>query len=597
MSKGVLAYQSDFAYGYTFSAVVMSANASDLTLASVVSAECDYAGLQSSQYDVTQLTDVLVGFAVTSQSSPRDVLSPLMSTFFFDACDSGGPLRFIKRGGSSVVNIPWDDLGAAPGSDPTQAQNPLNETITQEFEMPRRVTLKYVSANTDYESGLQSESRAQTTSNLDEATDVPIVLADNDAKSRVQAMLWERWVKRQKFQFSTTYKYLNIEAGDVATTVSPSGTTYTFQITKEHADGKNTLTFNAEASVPQIYPSPLTYVAQGGVAQGFTSQSVPYSGPTILKVLDVPPLRDIDTTQAVYIATCGFDNTWPGAAIDISRDDVNFSQLLSMTSQSIIGLATTALPNFQGGNNVDELTSVTVQLYNSSQSLSSVSYASFLNGANAAYLGGEIIYFRNAVQTGPGTFQLSGFLRGVKGTEYLMSGHVPGEDFVFLDASRIGVAGINLTDIGQSLYFEPFLMNLFGNTPGGVVGLTPANARVKPLSPWRFAATKGSASSASDITLRWIRRARVNTTWVSGADVPLDESSESYILTISNGSSQVRQVTVAGPFIAPTLPNYVYSSANIAADGFNSGNTITFKVYQNSDQGVPGYASTTTIVR
>ncbi|RQZ08892.1 hypothetical protein DF105_00890 [Burkholderia stagnalis] len=594
---GNVAYYSDYAFGTTFYAQVLTVNGSDLTLASVVGAECAYAGLQSTQYDTAQLTDVLPGYAVTGQSSPRDVLSPLMSTFFFDACDTGGPLKFVKRGGAPAITIPWDDLGAGADGRAAEGQNPLVETITQEFELPRQVTMQYVSANTDYQTGVQRELRAQTSSNLDESTNVPIVLADNQAKVIVQAQLWERWVKRQQFQFNTQYKYLNVESGDVVSITSPAGTTYTLRITKVHADGKNTLSFAADPSVAQIYPNPSTYVAQGGVAQGFTSQTVPYSGPSILKVLDVPPLRDIDTTQALYIATCGYNNSWPGAAIDISRDDVNFTQLLSMSSQSVIGITTTALPNFQGGNTVDELSTVTVQLYNSSHSLSSVSYASFLNGANAAYFGGEIVYFRSAVQTAPSTFVLSGFIRGMKGTEYLMGGHVAGEDFVLLDPSRVGVAGINLTDIGQPLYFEPFLLNLFGNTPGGVVGLRPANARVKPLSPWLFAATKGSAAAATDISLQWIRRARVNTSWLSGADVPIDESTESYNLGIYNGTTLVRQVVVSGPFVAPTVPNYVYTAANITADGFSTGNTITFKVYQNSDQGVPGYTSTTTIVR
>ncbi|RQS84327.1 phage tail protein [Burkholderia seminalis] len=598
ISPGNIVFVSDYAFGTTFSAQVLSPNATDINLASVVSAECAYAGLQSSQYDTTQLTDLVQGYAITGNSSPRDALSPLMSAYFFDAADTGGPLKFVRRGAPSALSIPWDDLGAGTDGRSSEAQNPVQETIAQEFELPRQVTLTYASANTDYNPGSQREPMASTTSNLDEAVNVPIVLADNDAKVRVQTMLWERWVKRRTFQFSVQTKYLAIEPGDVVTVpLTPSGPTVDLRVTKVSGDGKSTLTISGDPSVPQIYPNPLTYVAQGGVSAGFTAQSVPYNGGTLLRLLDVPPLRDQDTTAALYLAACGFNSSWPGAAVDISRDDVNFTQITSVTGQAVIGQTTSALGGYTGGNFPDEGNALTVQLYNTSQTLSSVSYASFLNGANAALVGSELVFFRTATQTGPGAYTLTGLVRGVKGTGAAIGNHTTGETFVLLDATKLVQIAINLTDIGQPLYFEPFLLNIFGNTPGSVTQVTPVRARVKPLAPHLLAAGKGSASGAAgDVTVKWIRRARVNTSWISGTDVPLDESAETYNVTVlTAGGATARQLTVSGPFTAPAQPTWVYTAAQIAADGFTTGNTITFQVYQNSDQGVPGYVSTATI--
>jgi hypothetical protein len=73
--------------------------------------------------------------------------------------------------------------------------------------------------------------------------------------------------------------------------------------------------------------------------------------------------------------------------------------------------------------------------------------------------------------------------------------------------------------------------------------------------------------------------------------VPLDESSESYLVKVLNGSTVVRTVTVTA------AQSWVYSAANITADGFTSGQTITLTVAQNSDQGVLGHAATTFIQR
>lgn len=597
-SPGSIVYGAKPAAGASpvFYAYVLSVNASDVTLASVVAAECSYAGLQNSQFDVAQLTDTVIGYAITGNSSPRDALSPLMSAYFFDACDTGGPLKFVKRGGAPVLTIPWGDLGADPDVQSHDAQNPLQEVITQEFELPRQMTFTYASANTDYNPGSQREAMAQTSSNLDDAVNVPIVLADNSAKAIVQAMLWERWIKRANFQFALQFKYLALEPGDVVAVVNQFGTTHNLRITKITNSGKGTLTISSDPSVPQIYPNPALYVAQGGVSAGFTQQSVPYNGPTILRLLDVPPLRDQDTSQGLYLAACGFNSAWPGTAIDISRDDVNFNQITSVTGQATIGMTANALGGYAGGNFPDEGNSLQVQLYNTSQSLSSVSYDSFLNGANAALVGSELIFFRTATQTGAGAWTLTGLVRGVKGTGPFVNSHVAGETFVLLDATKLAQLGINLTDIGQPLYFESFLLNLFGNTPGSVTQVTPAVARVKPLAPHLLAAGKGSSAAAGDVTLKWLRRARVNTAWLSGADVPLDESSETYNVTVLNGSgATVRQLTVSGPFTAPAQPTWVYAAAQIAADGFTTGSTATFRVYQNSDQGVPGYAATATI--
>ncbi|KOR22822.1 phage tail protein [Burkholderia cenocepacia] len=595
ISPANIVFLSDYAFLPTFSAQVLAPNATDINLASVVSAECEYAGLQSAQYDTSTLTDLVQGYAITGNSSPRDALAPLMATYFFDACDTGGPLKFVRRGSAAVLTIPWSDLGADSDYQSHNAQNPLQEVITQEFELPRRMSLTYASANTDYNPGIQSETMPQTTSNLDEPVNVPIVLADNDAKVRVQAMLWERWIKRKSFQFSLQLKYLPLEPGDVVTVVNQFGSSIDLRITKITNDGKGSLSVSADPSVPQIYPDPITYVAQGGVSAGFTMQNVPYNGGTLLRLLDVPPLRDQDTTQGLYLAAAGFNSSWPGAAVDISRDDVNFSQITSVTSQAIIGQTTTVLGNYLGGNVPDEINTVGIQLYNTSQTLGSVSYASFLNGANAALIGSEVVFFRTATQTGAGAYALSGLIRGVKGTEAAMGAHSSGESFVLLDASKLVPVAINVTDIGQPLYFEPFLLNIFGNTPGSVTAVTPVRARVKPLAPWQLNAAKGSTSAAGDVTLNWLRRARVNTYWLNGADVPLDEAAETYNVTVLSGTTAKRQLTVSGPFTSPTMPSWIYTAASIAADGFTTGNTVTFQVYQNSDQGVPGYVATTTI--
>ena len=72
---------------------------------------------------------------------------------------------------------------------------------------------------------------------------------------------------------------------------------------------------------------------------------------------------------------------------------------------------------------------------------------------------------------------------------------------------------------------------------------------------------------------------------------PLDESAESYLVQILNGSTVVRTLTVT------SAQTWVYPDATITADGFIAGQTITFTVAQNSDQGVLGHGATASIQR
>jgi len=600
-----------------------SANA---TTGEIISAVCEMAGLQPTQFDASQVNDTVIGFASTSNSSPRDILTPLLAAYFIDASDSDGMLKFIHRGAAPVATIPWDDLGADSSQGSAQALNPITETIAQEYELPRSETLSYLSASTDYQTLTQRAFMGTTTSNLDESMNAPIVMADNDAMARVQAMLWERWSKRRSFTFSAGYKWIALEPGDTINLQQQSGQLIPVRVTQVQFDGKGCLAFSADFTVPSIYPTPgtTTYSVQASNAQGVPTQTVPYSGQSVLEVMDIPPLRAQDAmSPGLYVAACGFTNDWPGTIVDISRDDVNFTQVAQALQAAVIGQATTALGAFSGGNIPDEINSVTIQLFNPEAELSSVAYASFLNGANVAYLGGEILFFRNATQISANQWVLSGLLRGQIGTEAKASTHAMGEYFVLLDSANIVPVGINVSDVGQTLWFEPYLNNLQGTTPGAAVSAQPTNARLAPLAP-HMLKVQPILSPASSFMLRWFRRARVNYQWLDGADAPLDWSQESYRINIFNssgvqvnsyvltsagvtwngGTPQTYAANPANQTLPPfsfgsgqNQPYFIYTSAMAANDGFSSGQSITATVSQIGDYGVPGGTASVTFTR
>lgn len=556
-------------------------------LSAIVSDICSRAGLASSQYDVTTLTDNVIGYGVTNHSSPRSNIGPLQSIYMLDVADSEGKLKFKKRGTQPVGTINFADLGVASSSSDEAALNPIISTLADESELSRDYSLTYLGYNNDYNENTQRAFRPNAVTNKQSTVSAPIVLGDADALQRVQAMLWSEWIARTRFQFNTSITYLQYEPGDVMWLQRADGSKVIVRLTKCTIESASTLKWEAVLEEPSLYPNG-SYTAAGGAAGAqSTPQLVDYAGPSLLRVLDCPALRVQDTSPGLYVAAAGPTSSWGGAQIQMSRSGTAFSPVDIIANPAVMGVANTALGNWSGGNIPDESNSVDVQLYGSS-AVYSASWTDFLNEVNVALLGSEVIMFRNVSALGNGVFRLSGLLRGRLGTEWAIGTHVAQELFTFLTNSGLLREAISVSDIGQPIYTRAQTISTAPTLPSAAIKTTVGNAGCKPLSPAFLNAFPGAGAGtgALDVLVKWTRRARVNAEWLNNIDVPLDEATESYQVGVLSGSTTKRTATVTA------ATSFLYTRAMQTADGFVTGNPVTFSVAQNSDQGLLGYAST-----
>lgn len=82
-------------------------------LSDVVSKECLQSNfLQTGDIDVTQLSQNVRGYVLSSVAAIRSGLAPLQGAFQFDVIQAGYKIKFKPRGGTSVTTIPAKDLGA-----------------------------------------------------------------------------------------------------------------------------------------------------------------------------------------------------------------------------------------------------------------------------------------------------------------------------------------------------------------------------------------------------------------------------------------------------------------------------------------------------
>jgi hypothetical protein len=110
---------------------------------------------------------------------------------------------------------------------------------------------------------------------------------------------------------------------------------------------------------------------------------------------------------------------------------------------------------------------------------------------------------------------------------------------------------------------------------------TDTGASLKPYSPVAIA---GARDDSNNLTITWIRRARLYAEWSDGVDVPLDEPSEAYELDVFDGGNVVR--TIAGL----NTPFASYSAAEQATDFGAPQSAIAVAVYQLSSRVGRGFA-------
>jgi hypothetical protein len=541
----------------------------EITLASMVANQSDRVGFDASQYDVSQLTQLVHGAYIDSQRAARDNIAEWQQTYFFDGAEVDGKIVFVPRGGAPTITIDDDDLATFGQGETPPPQ--VGIVRVAQADLPQQVTVNYVAPDQDYQTGTQLAQR-QTVNlqNPNKVTlDLKIALSDPDALAVAYKQLYSAYVERQKSTTSVPRKYAQVVPTDVVAikgnAIAVRQTSWTLAGAIK-MDGVPSYAQVVQQQAPTAVP-PL----------GFTSSPpVPAMlAATLADPLDLPLIADVDRPDGYYLAMAGKAGQWPGAAWMQSNDGgANYAQDFSETVAQVIGTASTALGPFAAGNVFDESNSVTV-VATTGGTLASATELSVLNGANECVIGSEVLQFKNATLTAPNTYLLTGFLRGRMGTEWAIGSHGIGERFAMLPAPRVASP---YSDIGLNRLYKPVT---FGATLASVPAQPFVNTGValKPYAPVQLG---GGVNAAGDVTLVWLRRTRVGGAWLSFVDVPLSEASEAYVVQIWNAAyTQVAVIMIV------TAPTATYFAANQVTNFGATQQTIFFTVNQLGSAG-PG---------
>jgi len=336
---------------------------------------------------------------------------------------------------------------------------------------------------------------------------------------------------------------------------------------------------------PAIYFSQALGDPVTGVRANFPNQSVNVQGSTILRLLDIPTLRDADDGAGYYVAMRGSMANWGAAILWESDDDTaDYQRVLTVDQAAPIGFAQEILPIGEI-NTLDHINTLEIELIGGT--LESLSLEEMLKGETAYLIGSEIILSQNVTQISATRWSLDGpMVRGYKGTEWAMATHVLGERAILLRQVLTFRVNDELAKIGQERQFKAVSS-----------GMSITNAQAVPftntgisLKPWAPVDIRGLADIGDDIQITFKRRSRLQGR--NGRDFydpPLAEATESYELDIltDDESAVLRTLT-------STTEAFTYDDADQITDfGGLKGSNLHINIYQLSAEvgrGYPGHA-------
>ncbi len=494
----------------------------------------------------------LQGFVVARESSARAVLETLAPLRPVALADVGGSLQVSSvKSATAICTLDSDRLGAASAS--SQDSKADERRLAPAAMLPGEVQLRYSDPQRDYQSNVQRARRFAPRSVVRQTIDMPAVLSADRAKQMAEQILARAWRERQQRQVRLPLSHVALRPGE---TICFSRLAQGYWLVQSVAleTGGLTVALQPLSSADQQSSA----VADGG---GDIGQNPAPHGATTGYLLDVPPVEAIlPTAPRLFGVAAGTSAGWRRASLWLSTDQgQSYAQAASLNRATVLGKSKTLLAATAAGV-WDEASSVEIELLTADMILVSRTDAALLAGRNLALIGAELVHFRTVTALTSQRYRLSGLLRGVRGTEAAIAGHVLGEPFILLDPLPDVYALPPLAALDQPLRYKWL-------SPGQSLGDVPAQVMVlrgqalRPLAPVHGQLQR---LANGDIQFSWIRRSRSGFDWLDGVDAPLAEDVERYRITVQVAGEikRVLDVSAASWIYATTL-----QTADNAANG------------------------------
>lgn len=563
----------------------------DWTVYSLINDICIRSGMTSDEYEISlDLMQYNVqGYIISTQSNGLDAIKTLAEVYPFDIAETPDKIYFKSRAKTVACAIELTDLNANIGQ--AKSDSPFKVRRINDYGMPKSTTVTYIDSSRNYEKSTQIASRSGGIATNKNNRDFGLTLDSATARKIADRLLWTPIIERLDGTIRTNIGYDVVVPGDYIGL--PVGNTWVpFRVNTKKRGSNGIIEFDLICGDPSVYDGSTA----GEDATPGVNDELGVSELDIY-LFNAPLLESGGQPESANWVSNADTGTWRGGSLYRSTDGgtIFYDTGIAQT-RNVTGVVQNAIGNApQGSDTWDRANSITVILDYDNHELNSYAESSILNGINRIWVGktdgstGEVIHFATATLTNsvPKTYVLTNLLRGQRGTEYAISGHVANEIFVLITDQVINSVNYGYADIGNSWlykgvpsYFDPaeiVTTQSFTNTGERARSRSPVQAR-------------GERDSSNNLTGYFIRRTKLFPPGVGYGPVELDETTESYEIDIYN----VAFTTVLRT-ITSTTQSFTYSAANQTADGLTPGNNVNCKIYQMSPNVGRGHAGVFTI--
>lgn len=229
-------------------------------------------------------------------------------------------IRFVPRGQSSVATLTLSELAA-----PDQGEE-ITLTRGQETELPNEVAVGFTDAVDEDKSGAVSATRLAGYSERKSDLRLALVMDQVQAQSIADRALVEAWIEREVASFALPPSRIALDPGDVIDLVVNGGPR-AFRLKRITDRGlREVEAVRAEAA---IYAPPLNGIAPP------TLTPPPIYGAAVLRLMDLPLLRDSDDGFSPYAAACA--SPWGGVVVMDSATGSDFVLDTTLAVRATIG--------------------------------------------------------------------------------------------------------------------------------------------------------------------------------------------------------------------------------------------------------------------